>query len=76
MHRLDVEGLAVPSSSVLPELLTMIDPERLSAAFETARCDLLAERDDVITDGDCRDDVLANAPETEAGFYVVPKVIE
>ena len=36
----------------------------------------LPERDDVITDGDCRDDVLANAPETEAGFYVVPKVIE
>ena len=36
----------------------------------------LPERDDVITDGGCRDDVLANAPETEAGFYVVPKVVE
>ena len=36
----------------------------------------LPERDDEITDGGCRDDVLANAPETEAGFYVVPKVIE
>ena len=36
----------------------------------------LPERDDVITDGDCRDDVLSNAPETEAGFYVVPEVIE
>ncbi len=36
----------------------------------------LPERDDVVTDGDCRDDVLANAPETEAGFYVVPKVVE
>ena len=29
-----------------PEHLTMIDPERLIAAFETARCDLLAERDE------------------------------
>ena len=36
----------------------------------------LPERDDVITDGDCRDDVLSNAPETEAGFFVVPKVVE
>ena len=36
----------------------------------------LPERDDVITDGDCRDDILANAPSTEGGFFVVPKVVE
>jgi len=33
-------------------------------------------RDDVVTDGDIRDDVLANAPQAEHGFYTVPKVIE
>ncbi|WP_404711334.1 Asp-tRNA(Asn)/Glu-tRNA(Gln) amidotransferase subunit GatC [Sphingomonas sp. MMS24-J13] len=33
-------------------------------------------RDDVVTDGDIRDDVLANAPQAEHGFYAVPKVIE
>ena len=33
-------------------------------------------RDDVVTDGDCRDDVLANAPDAEHGFFAVPKVIE
>jgi len=33
-------------------------------------------RDDVITDGDIRDDVLANAPEAQHGFFAVPKVIE
>jgi len=33
-------------------------------------------RDDVITDGGIRDDVLANAPQAEHGFYAVPKVIE
>ena len=33
-------------------------------------------RADEITDGDCRDQVLANAPETADGFFVVPKVIE
>jgi aspartyl-tRNA(Asn)/glutamyl-tRNA(Gln) amidotransferase subunit C len=33
-------------------------------------------RDDVVTDGDCRDAVLANAPEPQHGFFGVPKVIE
>ncbi len=33
-------------------------------------------RDDVVTDGDCRDAVLANAPQAEHGFFAVPKVIE
>ena len=33
-------------------------------------------RDDVVTDGNCRDAVLANAPQAEHGFFAVPKVIE
>jgi aspartyl-tRNA(Asn)/glutamyl-tRNA(Gln) amidotransferase subunit C len=33
-------------------------------------------RDDVVTDGQVRDKVLANAPQAEAGFFTVPKVIE
>ena len=33
-------------------------------------------REDAVTDGDCRDDVLANAPGAEHGFFAVPKVIE
>lgn len=33
-------------------------------------------RDDVVTDGDVRDAVLANAPQAEHGFFTVPKVIE
>lgn len=33
-------------------------------------------RDDVVTDGDKRDDILANAPVAEHGFFGVPKVIE
>ena len=33
-------------------------------------------RDDVVTDGGIRDDVLANAPNAEHGFFAVPKVIE
>lgn len=33
-------------------------------------------RDDVVSDGGRRDDVLANAPQTHDGFYVVPRVVE
>ena len=33
-------------------------------------------RDDVVTVDDIRDDVLANAPDAQHGFFAVPKVIE
>ena len=33
-------------------------------------------RDDEVTDGGIRDQVLANAPVAEHGFFAVPKVIE
>jgi len=33
-------------------------------------------REDVITDGGVRDKVLANAPKTEAGYFVVPRSVE
>ncbi|HET7410599.1 MAG TPA: Asp-tRNA(Asn)/Glu-tRNA(Gln) amidotransferase subunit GatC [Paracoccaceae bacterium] len=36
----------------------------------------LKRRADEVTDGNRRDDVLANAPEARAGFFTVPKVVE
>lgn len=33
-------------------------------------------REDGVNDGDKRDEVLANAPRAEFGFFAVPKVIE
>jgi aspartyl-tRNA(Asn)/glutamyl-tRNA(Gln) amidotransferase subunit C len=33
-------------------------------------------RDDVVTEGNIRDEILANAPEAQHGFFAVPKVIE
>lgn len=33
-------------------------------------------RDDVVTDGNVREKVLANAPVADHGFFAVPKVIE
>jgi len=36
----------------------------------------LHHRADEVSDGDRRDDVLLNAPESADGYYVVPKVVE
>ena len=36
----------------------------------------LPMREDVVTDGDIASKILANAPQTEDGFFLVPKVIE
>ena len=33
-------------------------------------------RDDVVNDGNIPDEVLANAPDAQHGFFAVPKVIE
>lgn len=33
-------------------------------------------RDDVVNDGDIQSDVTANAPVSEDGFYIVPRVVE
>ena len=46
--------------------------ETLTAVIEQK----LRLRDDAVTDGDIREDVLANAPEAQHGFFAVPKVIE
>ncbi len=46
--------------------------EPLTAVIENK----LRLRDDVVDDGNCRDDILKNAPDAQHGFFAVPKVIE
>lgn len=48
------------------------DVAPMTSAVETT----LHRRADAVTDGDCRDKVLANAPAQAEGFFVVPKVVE
>jgi len=36
----------------------------------------LRRRDDTVTDGGRTADILANAPATDEGYFVVPKVVE
>ncbi|MBK5919672.1 Asp-tRNA(Asn)/Glu-tRNA(Gln) amidotransferase subunit GatC [Rhodothalassium salexigens] len=48
------------------------DVAPMTSAVETS----LAWREDQVTDGECAEDVLKNAPVSEYGFFAVPKVIE
>ncbi len=36
----------------------------------------LTKREDVVTDGEITEKIVANAPMSEDGFFVVPKVVE
>lgn len=57
------------------EQLSQVDTEGVTPMMAVIP-NRLRLREDVITEGDIRDEVLANAPEAEHGFFSVPKVIE
>jgi aspartyl-tRNA(Asn)/glutamyl-tRNA(Gln) amidotransferase subunit C len=73
----DLEHLAGELSAILDwvEQLNGVDTdgvEPLASVVDVT----LPLRTDVVSDGDCRDKVLANGPETEDSYYAVPKVVE
>ena len=46
--------------------------EPMTSVVETS----MKKRADIVTDGDRAGDILANAPASEEGFFLVPKVVE
>ena len=77
MSDAEVEALVPELNNILGwvEQLGEVDTEGVEPL--TAVIDQkLRLREDAVTDGDCRDAVLANAPAAEHGFFAVPKVIE
>ena len=69
---------------LVPELNNILDWVEQLGEVDTEGVEPLATvieqklrlRDDAVTEGDQRDDVLANAPDAQHGFFAVPKVIE
>ena len=73
----EIEAMAPELNKILGfvEQLQEVDTnnvEPLTAVIENR----LRLRDDIVNDGNCRDAVLANAPDAQHGFFAVPKVIE
>jgi aspartyl-tRNA(Asn)/glutamyl-tRNA(Gln) amidotransferase subunit C len=79
--------LALPEARVAPmaaelngilawiEQLNEVDIEGV-APMTSAVATPLPMREDIVTDGGDARKVLANAPKSEDGFFVVPKVVE
>ena len=72
-----LEPLAQELSAILAwiEQLNEVDTDGVEAMTSVVAAKL-PMREDVVTDGDCVDKVLANAPKTARGFFIVPKVVE
>lgn len=72
-----LEPLAAELSSILAwiEQLNEVDVEGVEAMTTPVKM-TLPMREDIVSDGNIRAQVLANAPKTEDGFFVVPKVVE
>jgi aspartyl-tRNA(Asn)/glutamyl-tRNA(Gln) amidotransferase subunit C len=58
------------------EQLNEVDVEGVAPMTSAVEGAKLALRDDVVSDGDDPSRVLKNAPKSEDGFFVVPKVVE
>lgn len=73
----ELDHLAGELSHILGwiEQLDEVDTEGVEPMTSVVDMEL-PRRADVVTSGDRRDAVLANAPDPQDGFYAVPKVIE
>ncbi len=73
----ELDHLAGELSNILQfvEQLAEVNTDGVAAMTSVAHMEL-PRRADVVTDGDCQSLVLANAPESHDGFFIVPKVVE
>ena len=77
MNDEELERMAPQLSKIIGfvEQLNEVDTDNVEPLASVV--DITLElREDKITDGDCVDKVLQNAPESTQGYFVVPKVVE
>jgi aspartyl-tRNA(Asn)/glutamyl-tRNA(Gln) amidotransferase subunit C len=73
----EVEHLRGELNAILAfvEQLSEVDVEGVEPMTSVIPMEM-KKRPDEVTDGGIPDDILKNAPATEDGFFVVPKVVE
>lgn len=73
----ELEPLAAELSQILRWVEQLNEVDTLGVPpMASAAATGLPMREDVVSDGGCRDEILANAPHTARGFFTVPKVVE
>jgi len=77
MSEEEVERLKDELSAILAwvEELNEVNTEGVEPMVSVIPMEM-KKRSDVVNDGDCADDIVANAPTAEDHFFVVPKVVE
>ena len=77
MSDAEIEALVPELNNILGwvEQLSEVDTDGVEP-LATVIDQKLRLRDDVIIEGNIRDEILANAPGAQHGFFAVPKVIE
>ena len=72
-----LEGLAAELNGIMGwiEQLNAVDVEGVEPLTSVVEASL-PMRSDEVTDGNRRDEVLANAPKSDEGFFVVPRSVE
>ncbi|HBR69275.1 MAG TPA: Asp-tRNA(Asn)/Glu-tRNA(Gln) amidotransferase GatCAB subunit C [Rhodospirillaceae bacterium] len=77
MNDAELEAMALKLGKIMGfvEQLGEINTDNVAPLASVVDIDLRL-REDKVTDGNCVDDVLANAPEKTQGFFVVPKIVE
>jgi len=73
----ELEPLAGELNNILGwiEQLSEVNTDDVEPMTSVADMDMY-KRADAVTDGDCREAVLANAPDGKGAFFTVPKVVE
>jgi aspartyl-tRNA(Asn)/glutamyl-tRNA(Gln) amidotransferase subunit C len=73
----ELEPLAAELSQILNwvEQLNELDTSDVMPLASVVAAKL-PMREDEVTDGDCREAILGNAPRAAGGFFAVPKVVE
>ena len=73
----EVEGYTNELNGILHWIEQLQEVDTDGVAQMTSVADMtLPIREDVVTDGNIQDKVLQNAPESDFGCFLVPKVIE
>lgn len=77
MNEEDLQRAAIQISGIIDwvEQLGAVNTDNVEPLANVANIELRL-RKDIVTDGDCQDKILANAPEQMQGFFVVPKIVE
>ena len=79
VSEVDVKDLSEELSKILEwiEQLSQVNTNEVEPIFSSFEEDAeLKKRKDEIVDGGYRENIIANAPKTKEGFFLVPKIID